>query len=118
MKIAEAAARCGLSIDTIRYYEKSGLTPAIARGSDGVRRFSPENVEWLTLLASLRQTGMQMAEMRRFAALYREGDAAIPQRRTLLLEHSDRLERRRTELDQCATLLAYKLQKYSEMENR
>jgi DNA-binding transcriptional MerR regulator len=50
IRIAEAAHRSGLSVDTIRYYEKSGILPEIHRGSDRQRRFSAENIEWLTLL--------------------------------------------------------------------
>ena len=82
MRISEASALSGLSADTIRYYEKSGLVPAINRGADGLRRFSAENVEWLTLLFWLRKTGMPMKEMQCFAELYRLGEATIPGRNT------------------------------------
>ena len=118
MRISEAAARSGLSIDTIRYYERSGLLPPVARGSDRRRRFSPENIEWLILLASLRDTRMPMERMRRFAELYQRGNDSIPERRQMLLEHSAQLKARRAELDRCADLLAYKLQKYSEIEGQ
>jgi len=63
MKISDVAATCGLSIHTIRYYEKIGICPQICRGFDGNRRFSPENLEWLTLLAALRDTGMPIRSM-------------------------------------------------------
>lgn len=118
MQISEAARQAGLSIDTIRFYEKSGLLPPIPRGSDGRRRFSPENVQWLILLASLRATGMPMREMRHFAGLYRDGDARIPERRQMLQDHAARLGARRAELDRCADLLAYKLAQYDLIEGR
>ena len=35
MRIAEAASKSGLSIDTIRYYERSAMLPEIQRGPDG-----------------------------------------------------------------------------------
>jgi DNA-binding transcriptional MerR regulator len=116
MRISEASTQSGLSIDTIRYYERSGLLPPIDRGRDGRRKFTTENVDWLVLLASLRDTGMPMAKMRRFAELYRQGDRSIPERRQILLEHEDALNIRRVELDRCAELLAYKLRKYAEIE--
>lgn len=115
MRIAEAAARCGLSIDTIRYYEKSMLLPAIERGSDGKRRFSNENVEWLTLLSSLRDTGMTMERMRYFARLYQDGANTLAERQRILLEHSIYLEKQRFTLDKCAKLLSYKLKRYEEL---
>ena len=118
MRISEAALKSGLSADTIRYYEKSGLMPAIDRGSDGLRRFSPENVEWLTLLYWLRKTGMPMKEMSHFAELYQQGNQTIPERKAVLLRHSDRLKARQRELDKCAEILDYKLATYKGIEGK
>lgn len=115
MRISEAAARSGLSVDTIRYYERTGLCPGIARGRDGKRDFSGENIAWLTLLASLRETGMPLKEMAAFAALYRQGDATVSARKIMLLAHRHRLEARRAALDRCAELLAFKLERYAEI---
>jgi DNA-binding transcriptional MerR regulator len=115
MRISEAASRSGLSIDTIRYYEKAELLPPIKRGVDGKRRFSAEEVEWLILLSSLRDTGMRMERMRYFARLYRKGDETIPERKQVLLDHSQQLDKRRRALDRCADLLAHKLKRYDEI---
>lgn len=114
MRISEAAARSGLNIDTIRYYEAEGLVPNVMRGSDGQRRFSPENVDWLTLLYWLRETGMPMKVMQRFAALYAQGDATIPDRKSILLDHSRLLATRRDDLNRCDEILARKLEIYEE----
>jgi DNA-binding transcriptional MerR regulator len=116
MRISEAAKISGLGIDTIRYYEKSGIIPPLDRGSDGQRRFSPETVDWLTLLYWLRETGMPLKTMREFAALYRQGDQTIPQRKAVLLAHSDQLAKRRTDLDHCEEILVHKLAIYKVYE--
>lgn len=115
MKIAEVAGLSGLSISTIRYYEKSGLCPFIERGTDGMRRFSKTDVDWLELLASLRATGMPMSEMRAFADLYASGDATIPKRKAALLAHQQNLKVRQAELERCQTILHRKLQRYDEI---
>ena len=115
MRISEAAARSGLSIDTIRFYEKSGLLPQVERGADGYRRFSMETVDWLMLLASLRETGMPMKKMQHFADLYRQANETIPERKRILLDHSQDLVRRRVALDRCAEILAFKLKRYDEI---
>ncbi|MDX8526498.1 MerR family transcriptional regulator [Mesorhizobium sp. MSK_1335] len=115
MRISEVASTSGLSIDTIRYYEKLDLLPKIARGRDGRRDFSAENVEWLILLSSLRDTGMPMERMRYFAQLYRRGNETLSGRKAVLLEHAAHLDMRRAALDRCAELLAYKLKRYDEM---
>ncbi len=116
MRIAEAANASGLSIDTIRYYEKSGIVPKVQRGSDGKRRFSKENVDWLTLLFWLRETGMPVKTMHRFAVLYQAGDDTIPERKTILLAHADFLKKRRADLDRCEEVLAYKLATYENLQ--
>ncbi len=115
MKISEIAERTGLSISTIRFYEKSGLCPFVERGPDGMRTFSQTDADWLELLASLRATGMPMAEMRAFAELYSAGDATISERKAALLLHGKRLEVRQTELDRCRAILSRKLQRYDDI---
>ncbi|MBW4709199.1 MerR family transcriptional regulator [Roseobacter sp. YSTF-M11] len=116
MRISEAAAISGLGIDTIRYYEKSGIVPCIDRGSDGQRRFTPENIDWLTLLYWLRQTGMPLKTMRRFATLYAQGGQTVPARKAVLMAHAEQLAKRREELDRCEVVLAHKLAIYEEFE--
>ena len=115
MKISEVAERTGLSISTIRFYEKSGLCPSIKRGSDGKRAFSGADADWLVLLASLRATGMPVSKMRAFAVLYASGDAKIPERKAALLAHRQSLEDRQAELDRCRAILDGKLQRYDEI---
>lgn len=115
MKIAEVAAKCGLSIDTIRYYEKAGICPAVRRGSDGKRRFSPEDVDWLALLASLRETGMPTKTMKYFAGLYQQGDGTVSERKRMLLEHEKRLQVQQASLAKCRNLLTHKLARYDDI---
>ena len=112
MKISEVAAKTGLSISTIRYYEQTGLCPGIGRGADGQRSFTGTDVDWLLLLSSLRATGMAMADMRRFADLYARGDDTIRDRKAALVAHKRSLDARQAELDRCRALLEGKLARY------
>jgi len=112
MQISEAAAICGLSTDTIRYYEKSGMLPEINRNAAGHRCFSKANLEWLTLLYWLRETGMAMKQMRRFTHLAKAGPGSVPERRQILMEHSERLQERRRLLDRCEAVLEVKIASY------
>ncbi|MGB3315904.1 MAG: MerR family transcriptional regulator [Albidovulum sp.] len=112
MKISEAAEACGLSSDTIRYYEKSGMLPEIRRGPDGHRDFSVRDVDWLTLLYWLRETGMPLRQMKRFTALAKSGGGTVAKRRAILLAHAGELQRRRALLDRCDEVLAVKIASY------
>ncbi len=118
MKIAEVSKQTGLSIATIRFYEKLKLCPPIKRGEDGKRRFSPKDLDWLTLLASLRATGMPQTDMRAFAALYQLGDQTVPQRKAALLKHQETLDAKQAELNRCREILNRKLAQYDEIERR
>ena len=52
-----------------------------------IRRFNDEDLEWLGVLRCLRDTGMPIAQMRRYADMARCGDATLAERMNLLTEH-------------------------------
>ncbi len=86
---AETVERSGFSLDTLRYYERIGLLPALARSASGHRRFTEQDLRWLSVLRCLRDTGMPIADMRRYADLARSGDPASLAERVALLEKHD-----------------------------
>ncbi|MBW8483493.1 MerR family transcriptional regulator [Actinomadura parmotrematis] len=88
---AETSAKSGFSIDTLRYYEKIGLLPGIARDTAGRRVFSDGDLSWLHMLRCLRDTGMPIAEMLRYAELARERGTET-ERLALLRAHDRRVE--------------------------
>lgn len=87
----EVVERTGLTIDTLRYYEREGLVGPIERRS-GQRRYSDDDVAWIGLVTCLRTAGLGIADLRRFTDLLRaEGDtqgrvAFLQHRRAELLE--------------------------------
>jgi DNA-binding transcriptional MerR regulator/catechol 2,3-dioxygenase-like lactoylglutathione lyase family enzyme len=85
--LAEVSARTGLSAYTLRYYEQEGLLPPVVRSSGGHRRYRQIDLDRLGFLLRLRDTGMSIATMRRFADLRRDGEAGRAGRLALLLEH-------------------------------
>jgi DNA-binding transcriptional MerR regulator len=114
--ISEAADAAELSIDTIRYYDRLGILGAVSRTPGGARAFSSDDIGWLRILRCLRDTGMSMADLRRFCAI--DGDSAPAQRRALLEQHRAavlaRLERTRQEL----TVIDGKIAAYRDAEQR
>lgn len=88
---SETAERTGFSLDTLRYYERIGLLDSVHRASSGHRRFTDDDIGWLGTLSCLRNTGMPIAEMRRFAELCREGDHTMGERIELLEKHDARV---------------------------
>ena len=85
--IGDISRQTGLSIDTLRYYERIDLLVDIERNGSGHRCYSEDDLGWLNLLVCLRETGMPIADMIRFAELVRLGEETIPDRVDLLSEH-------------------------------
>ena len=116
MRIKEAAARSGLTQDTIRFYEKSGMLEAIRRDARGWRVFSNDDVNWLTTLERLRTTGMPLDDVKRFAVSAHAADRNAPDQRALrlsLLEnHAVTLAHRQAELEACKHFLDHKISLY------
>ncbi len=87
LTISAAAEASGLSVDTLRYYEKEGLTlHRPGRSASGQRRYTEQNVRWLGTLVMLRRTGMPIRDIKKFVDLYRE-DGTEADRLAILEAH-------------------------------
>ena len=109
--IGEAAEKCGLTQHTLRWYERIGLLGQIERGSDGRRRFSDGDLDWLSLLTKLRATGMPVRDMQRYAELVRSG-AGQAERLELLKRHREQVRRDLAAQRECLKLLDAKITYY------
>lgn len=107
--IQQVADLSGLSIDTLRYYERIGLLEKVRRASSGHRRYTRRDVDWLALLINLRETGMPLAQMLHFAELRRQGDATATERLLLLEQHQRSLEQQMQKLQHHMTALQEKI---------
>lgn len=113
--IAEAAHRSGLSIDTLRYYERIELISPPARDSAGRRAYSDDDLAWLEFLTKLRTTGMPIQLMREYAALCREGAVTAAPRKEILERHRDDVRERVHQLLACLDILDYKIDNYDRL---
>jgi DNA-binding transcriptional MerR regulator len=107
--IHQVAELTGLSIDTLRYYERIKLLEPVSRAPSGHRQYRQKDLDWIGLLINLRETGMPLAEMRHFAELRRQGDATAAERLRLLEQHQQALEQRMQQLEQHMTALQQKI---------
>jgi MerR family mercuric resistance operon transcriptional regulator len=63
LRIGEVALRAGVSIDTVRYYERRRLLPAAPRTEGGFRLFSPETVERVQFIKQAQELGFSLDEI-------------------------------------------------------
>ncbi len=113
--IAQAAAHSGLSIDTLRYYERIGLVDPPARDSGGRRTYSDADLDWLVFLTRLRTTGMPIKMMREYAQLQHIGNVTRGARQQILLDHRADVRARIAELQSSLAVLDYKVDLYSRL---
>ncbi|MGH9873522.1 MAG: heavy metal-responsive transcriptional regulator [Pyrinomonadaceae bacterium] len=64
LQIGEVAKRSGVSIDTLRYYEKLKLLPPTRRSSGGFRLFAPEHVERVQFIKQAQELGFSLDEIK------------------------------------------------------
>lgn len=116
MKIGTLAQRSGLSTHTIRYYERIGLLPAAHRDDSGHRRYDDATLVWVEFLLRLKQTGMPLREMQRYAHLRSLGVQTEHERRVLLEHHADALRARIAGLSDNLVALNHKINGYAQRE--
>lgn len=110
--IAEVARLSGLTQDTLRWYEREGLLPAVRRGPDRRRQYTRRDAALVEMLAKLRESGMPTEDMREFSRLVADGAATHGRRLAILEGHRDRIRRRQAELDQHLVALDEKVTHY------
>ncbi|RKN45807.1 MerR family transcriptional regulator [Streptomyces hoynatensis] len=112
--ISEVAAHTGLSVHTLRWYERIGLMQHVDRSHTGQRRYCNRDLEWLNLVGQLRLTGMAVADMVRYAALVRAGEHTYAERSALLRATRESVLRRIAELQGTLAVLDFKIGIYAD----
>jgi DNA-binding transcriptional MerR regulator len=88
MTIADAAQATGLSVHTLRYYERAGLMlDRVRRAASTHRRYTTDDIAWVHFLTRLRSTGMPIRRVREYADMVRAGEGNESDRLALLEQH-------------------------------
>ena len=113
MGIGEVAARTGLSVHALRFYEREGvLVDRVPRNPGGRRRFSEDDVAWLQTCVRFRAAGMPLATIRQYARLVQEGPGNEQERLALLSEHEAEVLEQIGRLQDTLGLVRHKLASY------
>lgn len=82
----------GLSSYTLRYYEKIGLLKHVQRNSSGHRVYSNRDIDWINFIKRLKETGMPLEEIQKYASLRDTGAQTRADRQALLEKHREKLK--------------------------
>ncbi|WP_037571490.1 MerR family transcriptional regulator [Phaeacidiphilus oryzae] len=111
--IGEAARRTGVSVHTLRYYERTGLMAASPhRTSGGSRRYSAADLKWISMCTKLRATGMPIDLIRQYAELVRAGEGNEAERLELLESHREQVAAEIATLTENLGLIDHKIDTY------
>lgn len=100
IKIGELAKRTGVTVETIRYYEKEQLLPEPSRSSGNYRLYNEAHTERLQFILHCRTLDMSLNEVRILLQYWDEPDKQCGNVNSLLDEHIRTVEIRINELEQ------------------
>ncbi|MDQ0578270.1 MerR family transcriptional regulator [Streptomyces rishiriensis] len=115
LSIGDVAEQTGLSVHTLRLYEREGLLVGpVQRTSGGRRRYGALDVDWLLICVKLRASGMPLADLKQFAELVRHGPGNEAERLQLLEAHRRRVDAQIQALEECRSVITWKVSVYAD----
>lgn len=112
MTIKEVSEKFNISQDTLRYYERVGMIPAVTRTVSGIRNYQEHDLAWVELAICMRSAGLPVEAMIEYVRLAQEGDSTIPARLQLLVDQRESLLAQKEKIDTTLSRLNYKIGRY------
>ena len=106
LQIGRVAQRTGLSVDAIRFYEKSGLLPRPARTQGGYRLYQEGEVADLEFIQQAQQLGFSLNEIRELFSIRRHPHEVCEHVRDLIVQKLGVVRAKIAELQAMETELA------------
>ncbi|UDM32556.1 MerR family transcriptional regulator [Lentilactobacillus laojiaonis] len=102
-----------LPISTIRYYDKQGLLPFVAKDANGRRIFTRADFGLIKTIICLKNTDMPLGDIKEYITLVMQGPKTIEQRRKLLQVQKNRVLEKQRILDINLKEIDRKIDRYS-----
>ena len=115
MRIAEISEKYGITQDTLRYYERIGLLPPIARTASGVRNYSDPDCARIEFIKCMRQAHVSIEALQTYMRLLDQGEETLSERKAILTQQRDLAQQRITEMQKALDLLTYKIDHYEDL---
>ena len=112
MKIADVSEQCDISPDTLRYYERIGLLPAVNRTENGIRDYDEIDLKRVEFIKCMRSAGLPIEVLIEYVSLVQQGDQTSEARKKILVEQRAQLAARMEEMQKTLDLLDHKIEVY------
>jgi MerR family mercuric resistance operon transcriptional regulator len=98
VQIGQLAARSGIVVETIRYYERVGLIPGAPRSTSGYRLYRSEHVRRLVFVRRCRELGFSIKEIKSLIALADEREQPCSSVALIARQHLAEVRAKRADL--------------------
>ncbi|UUZ84841.1 MerR family transcriptional regulator [Paenibacillus sp. P26] len=111
-----------VSAKTLRFYEEQGILPNISRDEKGRRVYNEQQLDWISFIRCLKETGMPLSKIKDYKELFELGNSTYLQREEMLRQHKLEVQKKIEEslkhLEEINYKIAmYELQKEEVMKN-
>lgn len=110
--IKQVAERMGVTIPTLRYYDKEGLLPFVDKKENGTRVFKDEDFETLKIITCMKNSGMPIKDIKRYMDMCMEGDSSLEERLQIFYDRKEVVKEQLEELNKVMEVIKHKIWYY------
>lgn len=110
--IKQVAEKMGITVTTLRYYDKEGLLPFVDKKPNGTRVFKDEDFEGLAMITCMKNSGTPIKDIKIYMDLCEEGDSTLKERLEFFCERKEVVQRQIDELNKVMENINHKVWYY------
>ncbi|MGH6852405.1 MAG: MerR family transcriptional regulator [Methylocella sp.] len=111
LTIGTLAKAAGVHLETVRYYERTGLMPKPSRTASNYRSYGPEHVERLSFIRRAREIGFSIGQIKELLVLAKPDRASCAEVQSLTAIHLSEVRAKIADLCRLETILAGALER-------
>lgn len=111
--IKQVAERMGVTIPTLRYYDKEGLLPFVDKKENGTRVFKEEDFEGLKIIECMKNSGMPIKDIKKYMDMCMAGDSTLNERLQVFYQRKEIVKQQLEELNKVMEVIEHKIWYYN-----
>lgn len=110
--IRQVAEKMGVTVPTLRYYDKEGLLPFVDKKPNGTRVFKDEDFGGLAIITCMKNSRVPIKDIKKYMDLCTEGDSTLQERLEIFLERKEAVQKQIEELNKVLETINHKIWYY------
>ncbi|MBQ3457663.1 MAG: MerR family transcriptional regulator [Synergistaceae bacterium] len=111
----QTCEKTGMTYQGLKFYCNEGLIPNVKRDKNNRRIFDERDIAWIQSLICLKKCGLSIQEMKEYLDLCLQGPSTIPQRKIILIEKREQLQKNIADLIASVEYIDWKQNFYDEV---